>query len=153
MALVAIRITIRLSVCLSLPVCWLVVLQKKRMRRKADWGHAGGPLDILKACQEITAGRGGCLSTLNFAYSKLIHDNTRAAPWKSRIGVISQRPPQSTESPAIFLFFLSVSVQCTSGDWNVPRRHWIRNAFIVDGWVRLKRLPGWRDALPGLAPR
>ncbi|XP_029308061.1 guanine nucleotide-binding protein-like 1 isoform X1 [Cottoperca gobio] len=33
------------------------VLQKKRMRRKADWSHSGGPLDILKACQEITAGR------------------------------------------------------------------------------------------------
>ncbi|KAM8869892.1 guanine nucleotide-binding protein-like 1 [Spinachia spinachia] len=33
------------------------VLQKKRMRKKADWSHAGGPLDILKACQEITAGR------------------------------------------------------------------------------------------------
>ncbi|XP_056301061.1 guanine nucleotide-binding protein-like 1 [Pseudoliparis swirei] len=33
------------------------VLQKKRMRKKADWSHAGGPLDILKACREITAGR------------------------------------------------------------------------------------------------
>ncbi|XP_061675716.1 guanine nucleotide-binding protein-like 1 isoform X2 [Syngnathoides biaculeatus] len=33
------------------------VLQKKRMRRKADWSHAGGPTEILKACQEITAGR------------------------------------------------------------------------------------------------
>uniref|UniRef100_A0A7N8XFL2 Guanine nucleotide-binding protein-like 1 n=1 Tax=Mastacembelus armatus TaxID=205130 RepID=A0A7N8XFL2_9TELE len=33
------------------------VLQKKRMRRKADWNNAGGPIDILKACQEITAGR------------------------------------------------------------------------------------------------
>lgn len=33
------------------------VLQKKRMRRKADWSHAGGPIDILKACQEITSGR------------------------------------------------------------------------------------------------
>ncbi|XP_044216053.1 guanine nucleotide-binding protein-like 1 [Thunnus albacares] len=33
------------------------VLQKKRMRRKADWSHAGGPTDILKSCQEITAGR------------------------------------------------------------------------------------------------
>uniref|UniRef100_A0A8D0AL34 Guanine nucleotide-binding protein-like 1 n=1 Tax=Sander lucioperca TaxID=283035 RepID=A0A8D0AL34_SANLU len=33
------------------------VLQKKRMRKKADWSHAGGPLDILKACQEITAGK------------------------------------------------------------------------------------------------
>ncbi|KAM6995417.1 guanine nucleotide-binding protein-like 1 [Tautogolabrus adspersus] len=33
------------------------VLQKKRMKRKADWNYAGGPIDILKACQEITAGR------------------------------------------------------------------------------------------------
>ncbi|GAA6229281.1 guanine nucleotide-binding protein-like 1 [Lates japonicus] len=33
------------------------VLQKKRMRRKTDWSHAGGPIDIMKACQEITAGR------------------------------------------------------------------------------------------------
>uniref|UniRef100_A0A673BNS3 Guanine nucleotide-binding protein-like 1 n=1 Tax=Sphaeramia orbicularis TaxID=375764 RepID=A0A673BNS3_9TELE len=33
------------------------VLQKKRMRRKADWSHAGGPLEILKACQDITAGK------------------------------------------------------------------------------------------------
>ncbi|XP_076010806.1 guanine nucleotide-binding protein-like 1 [Genypterus blacodes] len=33
------------------------VLQKKRMRRKGNWSHAGGPTDILKACQEITAGR------------------------------------------------------------------------------------------------
>ncbi|KAG7216963.1 hypothetical protein INR49_001617, partial [Caranx melampygus] len=33
------------------------VLQKKRMRKKANWSHAGGPIDILKACQEITAGR------------------------------------------------------------------------------------------------
>ncbi|XP_069551695.1 guanine nucleotide-binding protein-like 1 [Brachyistius frenatus] len=33
------------------------VLQKKRMRKKADWSHAGGPTDILKACQEISSGR------------------------------------------------------------------------------------------------
>lgn len=33
------------------------VLQKKRMRKKANWSHAGGPLDILRACQEITAGK------------------------------------------------------------------------------------------------
>ncbi|XP_068426723.1 guanine nucleotide-binding protein-like 1 [Clinocottus analis] len=33
------------------------VLQKKRMRKKADWSHAGGPIDILKACRDITAGR------------------------------------------------------------------------------------------------
>lgn len=45
----------------SLSVCWNIVLQKKRMRRKADWSKAGGPIDILKACQEITAGRGGHL--------------------------------------------------------------------------------------------
>ncbi|XP_056901931.1 guanine nucleotide-binding protein-like 1 [Takifugu flavidus] len=32
-------------------------LQKKRIRRKAGWGKAGGPLDIMKACQEITAGK------------------------------------------------------------------------------------------------
>ncbi|KAJ3598537.1 hypothetical protein NHX12_002046 [Muraenolepis orangiensis] len=32
------------------------VLQKKRVR-KAGWGHAGGPIDIMKACQEITAGK------------------------------------------------------------------------------------------------
>uniref|UniRef100_A0A3B3ZVL8 Guanine nucleotide-binding protein-like 1 n=1 Tax=Periophthalmus magnuspinnatus TaxID=409849 RepID=A0A3B3ZVL8_9GOBI len=32
------------------------VLQKKRMRKKATW-NAGGPLDILKACQDITAGK------------------------------------------------------------------------------------------------
>lgn len=36
----------------------LSVLQKKRMRSKATWGKAGGPLDIMKACQEITTGRG-----------------------------------------------------------------------------------------------
>ncbi|CAG6015023.1 guanine nucleotide-binding protein-like 1 [Menidia menidia] len=33
------------------------VLQKKRMRRKADCNHAGGLTDIFKACQEITSGR------------------------------------------------------------------------------------------------
>ncbi|KAM4580018.1 guanine nucleotide-binding protein-like 1 [Odontesthes bonariensis] len=33
------------------------VLQKRRMTRKADWGHAGGLIDIFKACQEITSGR------------------------------------------------------------------------------------------------
>ncbi|XP_061770820.1 guanine nucleotide-binding protein-like 1 [Nerophis ophidion] len=33
------------------------VLQKRRMRRKADWSQAGGPTEILKACQDITAGR------------------------------------------------------------------------------------------------
>lgn len=33
------------------------VLQKKRMRSKACWGKAGGPLDIMKACQELTSGR------------------------------------------------------------------------------------------------
>ncbi|CAF97816.1 unnamed protein product, partial [Tetraodon nigroviridis] len=33
------------------------VLQKRRIRSKAGWGKAGGPLDIMKACQEITAGR------------------------------------------------------------------------------------------------
>lgn len=36
----------------------LSVIQKKRIRSKAGWGKAGGPLDIMKACQEITAGRG-----------------------------------------------------------------------------------------------
>lgn len=49
-----------LSICLS--VSWFIVLQKKRMRRAADWSHAGGPIEILKACQEITAGRGEHLS-------------------------------------------------------------------------------------------
>ncbi|XP_051262171.1 guanine nucleotide-binding protein-like 1 [Dicentrarchus labrax] len=33
------------------------VLQKKRVRKHAGWSHAGGPIDILKACQDITAGR------------------------------------------------------------------------------------------------
>lgn len=33
------------------------VLQKKRMRKTAGWGAAGGPIDIMKACQEITAGK------------------------------------------------------------------------------------------------
>ncbi|XP_049586296.1 guanine nucleotide-binding protein-like 1 isoform X1 [Syngnathus scovelli] len=33
------------------------VLQKKRMKRKTDWNHGGGPAEILKSCQEITAGR------------------------------------------------------------------------------------------------
>ncbi|MEQ2201938.1 hypothetical protein XENOCAPTIV_020962, partial [Xenoophorus captivus] len=35
----------------------LKVLQKKRMRKKADWSRAGGLIDIFKACQEITAGK------------------------------------------------------------------------------------------------
>lgn len=48
-----------MTVCLSL--CGLAVLQKKRMRRTAGWSQAGGPTEILKACQEITAGRGGPL--------------------------------------------------------------------------------------------
>ncbi|XP_062848821.1 guanine nucleotide-binding protein-like 1 isoform X2 [Trichomycterus rosablanca] len=33
------------------------LLQKRRMRRKGGWGRAGGPIHILKACQEITAGK------------------------------------------------------------------------------------------------
>ncbi|XP_067094294.1 guanine nucleotide-binding protein-like 1 [Osmerus mordax] len=33
------------------------VLQKKRMRKKGGCGQAGGPFHILRACQEITAGR------------------------------------------------------------------------------------------------
>uniref|UniRef100_A0A1A8BM39 Guanine nucleotide binding protein-like 1 n=1 Tax=Nothobranchius kadleci TaxID=1051664 RepID=A0A1A8BM39_NOTKA len=33
------------------------VLQKRRMRRKADWSRAGGLKDLFKACQDITAGR------------------------------------------------------------------------------------------------
>ncbi|KAL4616789.1 guanine nucleotide-binding protein-like 1 isoform X1 [Arapaima gigas] len=33
------------------------VLQKKRMRRKVGRGRAGGPVQILKACQDIVAGR------------------------------------------------------------------------------------------------
>ncbi|KAG9344967.1 hypothetical protein JZ751_009507 [Albula glossodonta] len=33
------------------------LLQKKRMRRKVGWGGAGGPIHILRACQDITAGR------------------------------------------------------------------------------------------------
>ncbi|KAG7469360.1 hypothetical protein MATL_G00128250 [Megalops atlanticus] len=36
---------------------YTTVLQKKRMRRKGGWGQAGGPIHILRACQEITAGR------------------------------------------------------------------------------------------------
>uniref|UniRef100_A0A3Q2PBQ8 Guanine nucleotide-binding protein-like 1 n=1 Tax=Fundulus heteroclitus TaxID=8078 RepID=A0A3Q2PBQ8_FUNHE len=33
------------------------VLQKKRMRKKADLHRAGGLIDLFKACQEITAGK------------------------------------------------------------------------------------------------
>lgn len=33
------------------------LLQKKRMRKKAGWNHAGGPIHIMRVCQEITAGR------------------------------------------------------------------------------------------------
>ncbi|XP_048116223.1 LOW QUALITY PROTEIN: guanine nucleotide-binding protein-like 1 [Alosa alosa] len=33
------------------------VLQKRRMKRKGHWNRAGGPIHIMKACQEITAGR------------------------------------------------------------------------------------------------
>ncbi|XP_053480563.1 guanine nucleotide-binding protein-like 1 [Ictalurus furcatus] len=33
------------------------LFQKKRMRRKGGWGQAGGPIHILRACQEITAGK------------------------------------------------------------------------------------------------
>ncbi|KAG7277910.1 hypothetical protein CRUP_004689 [Coryphaenoides rupestris] len=33
------------------------VLQKKRTRKKPGWSQAGGPIDIMKACQEITAGK------------------------------------------------------------------------------------------------
>ncbi|XP_030639955.1 guanine nucleotide-binding protein-like 1 [Chanos chanos] len=33
------------------------ILQKKRMRRKVGWNKAGGPIHIMRACQEITAGR------------------------------------------------------------------------------------------------
>lgn len=48
-------------VALRLSIWWLSVLQKKKMRRNAGWSKAGGPLDIMKACQEITAGRGTAL--------------------------------------------------------------------------------------------
>ncbi|KAK3571878.1 hypothetical protein QTP86_020566 [Hemibagrus guttatus] len=33
------------------------LFQKKRMRRKGGWGQAGGPIHILRACQEIIAGK------------------------------------------------------------------------------------------------
>ncbi|KAA0703185.1 Guanine nucleotide-binding protein-like 1 GTP-binding protein HSR1 [Triplophysa tibetana] len=33
------------------------ILQKKRMRKNAGWSKAGGPIHIMRACQEITAGR------------------------------------------------------------------------------------------------
>ncbi|KAI2655317.1 Guanine nucleotide-binding protein-like 1 [Labeo rohita] len=33
------------------------LLQKKRMRKKVGWNQAGGPIHIMRACQEITAGR------------------------------------------------------------------------------------------------
>ncbi|XP_018587503.2 guanine nucleotide-binding protein-like 1 isoform X2 [Scleropages formosus] len=33
------------------------VLQKKRIRRKVGWCQAGGPVQILRACQDIVAGR------------------------------------------------------------------------------------------------
>uniref|UniRef100_A0A8B9HMY9 Guanine nucleotide-binding protein-like 1 n=1 Tax=Astyanax mexicanus TaxID=7994 RepID=A0A8B9HMY9_ASTMX len=33
------------------------LLQKKRMRRKCGWSQAGGPIHIMRACQEITAGK------------------------------------------------------------------------------------------------
>nr|XP_055067193.1 guanine nucleotide-binding protein-like 1 [Misgurnus anguillicaudatus] len=33
------------------------VLQKRRMRKKAGWSLAGGPIHIMRACQEITAGK------------------------------------------------------------------------------------------------
>lgn len=50
-----------------LSACWSAVLQKKRMRKKANWSVAGGLADILKACQEITAGRGErCCASSSF---------------------------------------------------------------------------------------
>uniref|UniRef100_A0A8C5CQ39 Guanine nucleotide-binding protein-like 1 n=1 Tax=Gadus morhua TaxID=8049 RepID=A0A8C5CQ39_GADMO len=36
---------------------YATVLQKKRLRKKAGCGQAGGPTDIMKACREITAGK------------------------------------------------------------------------------------------------
>ncbi|XP_017561536.1 guanine nucleotide-binding protein-like 1 [Pygocentrus nattereri] len=33
------------------------LLQKKRMRRKGGWSQAGGPIHIMRSCQEITAGK------------------------------------------------------------------------------------------------
>lgn len=33
------------------------------MKRKADWSHSGGLVEIFKACQEITAGKGGRTSS------------------------------------------------------------------------------------------
>lgn len=33
------------------------LLQKKRVRKKAGWNQVGGPFQIMRACQEITAGR------------------------------------------------------------------------------------------------
>ncbi|XP_012676935.2 guanine nucleotide-binding protein-like 1 [Clupea harengus] len=33
------------------------ILQKRRMKQKGHWGRAGGPIHIMKVCQEITAGR------------------------------------------------------------------------------------------------
>ncbi|KAM9487831.1 guanine nucleotide-binding protein-like 1 [Clarias gariepinus] len=33
------------------------LFQKRRMRRKNGWGQAGGPIHIMRACQEITAGK------------------------------------------------------------------------------------------------
>ncbi|XP_026854934.2 guanine nucleotide-binding protein-like 1 isoform X1 [Electrophorus electricus] len=33
------------------------LLQKRRMRKKSGWSRAGGPIHIMRACQEITAGK------------------------------------------------------------------------------------------------
>lgn len=43
------------------------------MRRKADWSHAGGPLEIFKACQDITAGKGRPLFALECNYKNYRH--------------------------------------------------------------------------------
>lgn len=52
-----------ITVVICIPVifpssCLAAVFQKRRMRRKGGWGQAGGPIHILRACQEITAGKG-----------------------------------------------------------------------------------------------
>ena len=62
-------------------LCCSPVLQKKALRKKAGCCQAGGPTDIMKACREITAGKGEASS----ARGSGPHGEVIFSPWRSRL--------------------------------------------------------------------
>ncbi len=84
------------------------------MRRKAGWNQAGGPIDILKACQEITAGRGGCLSTYTILHT---HHKADIAQMSESVVHSVNCPPNTCTFMLILISFICCFFEVDLSSW------------------------------------